>query len=527
MYPQTMEDLKLFIRPEASRLLTSISCFLTEEGIRSYLVGGFVRDMLLGRDSADIDIAVAAEALAIAPKVAAAFGGKYIPLDEENGVGRVVLFHNRTTEPKVNWELDFTTLKDNIESDLAQRDFTIDAMAIELEPGFSESLSAHTSNKKVDFTLTADRLIDPFGGWDDLRGRLVRVISEATFESDAARLIRAVRLAAELGFNITSETETLICQYSHLIATVAGERLREELLRLLAVPRAGQRLAYLDKLGILTAIVPELVPARGVSQPKVHVWDVFDHSLQTVTAVEFLLREGAWEPAGEEILASVPWSISLNQHFGQEVSRGSTRRSLLKLAALLHDIAKPQTKTIDEDGRARFLGHPQEGATAAARILERLRFSTRETKLVELMVRHHLRPTQLSHDELPSRRAIYRYFRDTGEAGIDILFLSLADHLATRGPGLDLAQWQQHTRIVDYMLTVNLEEESAVPPKLIDGHDIIKIFGLSPGPRVGELLEAVREMRAAGEVTTRQEALHYVEHLITDAPDSRNESIQG
>ena len=344
---------------------------------------------------------------------------------------------------------------------------------------------------------------------------MVRAVSETAFESDAARLIRAVRLAAELGFSIDSETEALIRHHSHLITSVAGERVREELLRILAMPRAGQLLAYLEELGLLTTLIPELAPARGVSQPKVHVWDVFDHSIQTVSAAEFLLREGTWEHAGEEILASVPWSTRLSQHFDQEVSRGSTRRSLLKLAALLHDIAKPQTKTLDEDGRARFLGHPEEGAAIAASILERLRFSTREIKLVELMVRYHLRPTQMSHEELPSRRAIYRYFRDTGEAGIDILFLSLADHLATRGPHLDLAQWQEHARIVEYVLTKHFEEESlSVPPKLIDGHDLIKTFGLSPGPRVGELLEAVREAQAAGEVTTRQEALHYVKHLL-------------
>ena len=503
MYPQTMEDLKLYVRPDASRLLTDVSRFLAEEGIQSYLVGGFVRDMLLGRDTSDIDIAIATDALKIAPRVADVLGGRYVPLDEENGVGRVILLQNKA-QAKGRWELDFATLKGSLEQDLAERDFTIDAMAFELdkiaEPGFS-----------------ADSLTDPFDGRDDLRRGVVRVVSETALETDAARLIRAIRLAAELDFNIDSETEKLIRHHSHLIAGVAGERVREELLRLLAMPQAGQWLAYLDELGILTALIPELAPTKGVDQPKVHVWDIFDHSLQTVSAVEFLLREGTWEHAGEEILAAVPWSTRLSQHFDQEVSHGSTRRSLLKLAALLHDIAKPQTKTVDEDGRARFLGHPQEGGATAAGILERLKFSTREIKLVELMVLYHLRPLQMSHEELPTRRAIYRYFRDTGEAGIDILFLSMADHLATRGPYLDLAQWQRHTQIVEYVLTRHFEEESlSVPPKLVDGHDLIKIFGLNPGPRVGELLESLRETQAAGEVTTRQQALDYIKCLLTE-----------
>jgi len=526
---QTMEDLKLYVRTDASRLLTNISRFLAEEGIQSYLVGGFVRDILLGRDTADIDIAVANNALEIAPMVAAALGGRYIPLDKENGVGRVILSQNETASAEVKWELDFTTLKGNIRHDLSQRDFTIDAMAIELDKIIPESLTAYPEGKIAEIVLNSDMLIDPFNGRDDLRQRVIRVVSETAFTEDAARLIRAVRLAAELDCNIDDETEALIHQHSHLIASVAGERVREELLRLLAIPRAGQRLDYLDKLGILTTLIPELVPAKGVSQPKVHVWDVFDHSIQTVSAAEFLLREGNWEPASEDILASVPWSTRLSQHFDEEVSTGSTRKSLLKLAALLHDIAKPQTKTVDEDGRARFLGHPQEGAATVTSLLERLRFSTRETNLVELMVRHHLRPMQMSHEEFPTRRAIYRYFRDTGEAGIDILFLCMADHLATRGSSLDLSQWREHAQIVEYVLTRHFEEESlSVPPKLIDGNDLIEIFGLSPGPGFGELLEALRETQAAGEVSTRQEALSYIRHLLTNQTEtSRKESTRG
>ena len=258
-------------------------------------------------------------------------------------------------------------------------------------------------------------------------------------------------------------------------------------------------------------------PTRGVDQPKVHVWDVFDHSIQTVAAVEFVLREGTLEYAGEEILTPVPWSAELSRHFDREISRGSTGRSLLKLAALLHDIAKPRTKTTDDDGRARFLGHQQEGAATAAAIMERLRFSNREIKLVELLVKYHMRPTQMSHEGIPTRRAIYRYFRDTGEAGIDLLFLCLADHLATRGPSLDLRQWQEHAQMTGYVLDRRFEEESlSKPPRLINGHDVMKIFELSPGPGVGELLEALREAQAAGEVTNRKQALDYIEHLLNN-----------
>ena len=494
------------IEPEASSILTRVNNFLAELEVKSYLVGGFVRDVLLGRSTADIDIAIAADALEIAPQIATALDGKHVPLDKVNKVGRVVLVGKGTPPTGRQWQLDLSTFKGSIEQDLAQRDFTIDALAVDLSQIISQP----------------PELIDPFNGRDDLQRGVVRVVAQSAFESDAARLIRAVRLAAELGFSIHRETENLIWRYSHLIASVAGERLREELLPLLAVPRARQILPYLDELGLLTAMIPELTQMKGVAQPKEHFWDVFNHSIETAAVVDFLLRQGTWEYASEEVLAVAPWSPELAQHFDLEVSHGSTRRLLLKLAALLHDIAKPQAKTIEASGRMRFLGHAKEGASIVVNILERLRFSAKEVRLVEVMVRHHLRPMQMSHDELPTRRAIYRYFRDTGDAGIDILFLSLADHLATRGPHLELADWREHAQVVEYILTQRFEQESlVVPPKLVNGHDLINIFGMSPGPKIGEILEAVREAHAAGEIATREEALAYIDYLLTSSPSKR------
>ncbi|MFC1983480.1 CCA tRNA nucleotidyltransferase [Chloroflexota bacterium] len=497
--------MKLSIEPDALSLLTKLSNFLAEQDIQPYIVGGFVRDVLLRRETADIDIAVLADALEIALRVATALGGKYIPLDKINRVGRVILVNKREPSTKSQWNLDFSTVKDTIEQNLAQRDFTIDAMAIDLN--------------QLGKDYTDIPLIDPFNGWDDLHQGVIRTVSETAFESDAARLLRAVRLSAELGFSIDKETEALIRRQSYLIEKVAGERVREELLRLLAIPQTEQLLPYLDNLGLITAMIPELAQEKGVEQPKEHFWNVFDHSMQTVIAVDFLLRQGACEYASEEVLTATPWSAELAQHFELEVSSSSTRRLLLKLAALLHDIAKPQTKATDAQGRTRFLGHAQEGAAITATILERLRFSAKETKLVETMVKHHLRPGQMSQNELPSHRAVYRYFRDTGEAGTDILFLSLADHLATRGPQLNMAQWQEHAQMVAYILTQRFEQEAlVVPPKLVDGHDLINIFGMSPGPKIGGFLEQVREAQASGELATKEEALSFIrEHLLSKA----------
>ena len=379
------------------------------------------------------------------------------------------------------------------------------------EPAFH--IAADLDAIAVDLTGLAKgdiNLIDSFNGLADLKSGVIRAVTEASLESDAVRLLRSVRLASELGFKIEAKTEALIKKSSRLIADISGERIREELLRLLAAPGAANSLSYLDDLGLLTAIIPELKRARKVKQPAEHHWDVFDHSIKTVAAAEFVLHEGKWEYA-EEALKYIPWSETITRHFNEEVSHGSSRRSLLKLSALLHDIAKPQTKAITEDGRMRFLGHAKDGADATADILERLRFSGKEIKLVETEVEFHLRPTQMSQEGMPSRRAIYRYFRDSGKAGIDTLYLSLADHLATRGPDLEIDSWQEHAKVVDYVLTQHFQQESSVAPaKLVSGHDLIEIFGLSPGPKVGEILEAVREAQASGELANRESALRYI-----------------
>ncbi|MDD5339287.1 MAG: HD domain-containing protein, partial [Dehalococcoidales bacterium] len=428
-----MEEKKLAIEPAASRLLNELSRLLAKRHLPAYIVGGFIRDTLLGRDTADIDLAVDGDALTVAVDVAESLDGKYITLDDVNQIGRVIL-------PDTDWHIDFSALQGDIQQDLARRDFTIDAMALELGADF-----------------TPQNIIDPFHGQGDLRHRIIRAVSNKAFKDDSVRLLRAVRLAAELGFNIEKSTEKLIVRDNTLIAGVAGERVREELLRLLDLSGAGQQLFYLDKLKLLTALIPELAGTKGVEQPVEHVWDVFDHSMQTVAAVEFVLHESPLEYAGKKVLEAVPWPDRLQKHFNREISNGSTARSMLKLAALLHDIAKPQTKTIEGD-RTRFLGHADIGAETAASIMERLRFSNREIQLVALLIKYHLRPTQMSNEGLPTNRAIYRYFRATGEAGIDLLYLCLADHLAARGKTLDFNLWREHCRLTEYVLEKHYNE---------------------------------------------------------------------
>ena len=483
---------KTLIAPEAQSMLIKLSGLLKTGDIHAYLVGGFVRDVLLGRDTADIDIAINADVLKIALQLADSLQGKFVLLDAVNQIGRIIIKY---------WTIDLASFAGEIEDDLARRDFTIDAMAVDLQQLFSDN--------------SETPVIDPFDGEADLDQGIIRLVTPGAFKDDPVRLLRALRLATELDFTIDRKAEIELKQAASLITGVPGERVREEFLRVLNHSHGGQIFRDMDKLGLLTALIPELVPLKGVTQPKEHHWDVFEHSVHTVSAIDFILHQGVWDYQNEAVLSLVPWTSSIAEYFDQPVNSGSTRRSLIKLAALLHDITKPQTKAFDENGRMRFLGHPETGADIVAEVLERLRFSAKEIKLVTAMVKYHLRPTQMSQDALPTNRAIYRYFRDVGDAGIDTLYLSLADHLATRGPELLPEQWAYHTQLVAYILKEHFKQKKAAPLKLIDGNDLINVFGMKPGAAMGKLLESIRESQASGELTNREEALDYVRKYLS------------
>ncbi len=207
--------------------------------------------------------------------------------------------------------------------------------------------------------------------------------------------------------------------------------------------------------------------------------------------------------------------IDLRSYLDEEPVAGRPRRALLKLAGLLHDVAKPQTRAPDETGRIRFFGHAELGAQVAQRIMRRLRFSHREAAWVATLVEEHLRPLQLAAPgEAPTRRALARFFRDTGDAATGLLLLSLADHLAARGPRASEAGWRAHIGYLAWVLRARFEDERlARPPRLVTGHDVMAALGIGPGPEVGRLLRAVEEARDAGEVTTREEALALVRRL--------------
>jgi poly(A) polymerase len=276
----------------------------------------------------------------------------------------------------------------------------------------------------------------------------------------------------------------------------------------LEFPNSAEHFRELDRLGLLEVIIPAIAETKGIEQPTVHFWDVFEHSLQTIAAIEYLTQEGQLSFANEEILNS---SLDIGKQMMQlsvEVSSGSNHRKLLKIAALLHDIAKPRTKTLSDSGRARFLGHAKEGATMAADIMERLRFSKREIELVSTMIGHHLHPVQMASEGWPTSRAVYRYFRDTDEAAMDILLLAMADYLACVGSLVTIMRWKQQCKLMSYIIKEhNRQLEKILPDKIVSGHDLMHCLGLPEGPLIGQLMMVINEAQASGEVSNKNEAL--------------------
>jgi poly(A) polymerase len=484
--------------PGLRELLTLIASITNRYQYRAYLVGGFIRDWMLDRETSDIDFTINGDVYPVAEELAQSVGGTVVLLDNVNKIARVVAVID-----KRKWQCDFGAFYQGIEEDLHRRDFTIDAMAIDLN----------------DFVNNCFRIIDPFKGQEDIVRRQVKSVTEEVFKDDPARLLRAVRIAAELGFIIESATENLMRTFSDLTKYVAGERLRSELVRLLNSRFAGHWLQYLDRLNILTELIPELRLMKNIEQPKEHYWDVFEHSVQTVNAVEFILGEGDWNYSTSKVLESFPVIKDIEAHLGMEVSSDSNRKVLLKLGCLLHDVAKPQTKNTDKDGRIRFIGHGREGANTAAEILNRLRFSNKETKTVKNLVSYHLRPVQMANTGcMPTGRAVYRFFRDAGDDSMDILYLAFADYLAARGPNLDVEEWKQHCFLVEHILKVHHNQEYVtLPVKLIDGNDVMEVLSLTSGPLVGKLLTLVREAQAVGEVQTREEAIAYIRREMVNS----------
>jgi len=493
---------------DTETLLARVILLFKEANSPAYLVGGAVRDRMLsarpGRGADlprlyDLDFAVPGDGLRSARRIADALGGAFYPLDTERDVGRAV-FTGSQGEAHI---VDVARFQGpDLMADLAGRDFTINAMAMDV---IHDSLL----------------LIDPYDGQADIHARQLRAVSERAIRDDPVRGLRAVRLAAQLGFAIEPHTRGLIQDAAPGLTDVSAERVRDELVKILSLPSVVDSLRQLDALDLLAEVLPEVTALKGLDQTGRHRWDAYEHTLQAIAALETLLPLD-----GLPLHPDIPFPEQVADHLAILVTGGHSRRLLLTLATVLHDVGKPDTATIDEGGRVRFIGHERLGATMAADILRRLRFSTDAVHLVETVVRHHLRPLQLMGQGVTSKRAIHRFFRDTRDAGAEIGLLSLADNCATAGYHVDTDQLSEVAQVeyralletVTSLLDAyfNRQQSVVAPVPLLTGRDLIDQFGLKQGPAIGRLLTALREAQATGQVTSREQAEAWVRHKVRE-----------
>lgn len=451
--------------------------------LQVYLVGGSVRELALGRGVQDLDLAVSAHTLDLARDLAAALGGTYVLLDEGERTARVV------------WEGEILDLAEfrapTLKADLKARDFTLNALAVALDAVLGQAPL---------------ELIDPWGGLEDLAGGCLRMVAPENFRDDPLRLLRAYRFAATHGFQITPETSEAIRRYVSEFSRVAWERIHQELFTLLEAPRAVPVLVAMEAVGLLAQVFPELSAMKGVEQNGYHHLDVYGHSLAAAASLEEVLAAPAAYFGG----------------FADEVVRYAQTRPkavLLKLAALFHDVGKPEVQQRRSDpDRYTFYYHEKVGLEIFTRVAARLRCSLAEIKTVTSLIQLHMRPFLLLpafRERELSFRALGRLVRAARPELPGLFALAMADSLAGQGPlkpadseavlaDLAEAAWQ--------FLKERLEPQELLS-KLVTGHDLIRL-GLKPGPRFREILTAVEEAQWEGLVRTREDALAMIRRLL-------------
>lgn len=448
-----------------------------------YIVGGWLRDKILKRINKDLDIAVKGDASSLSRKAANMLKGHPVVLDDVHKIYRIVL----KNEPELTC-IDFAKLRGtDIKKDLLKRDFTINSLALKVEQ---------------DFKFDSSAIIDPAGGLNDLKKKIVRMTYQSAFRDDPLRLLRAFRIACELTFKIEKSTLNRIKKETSLLRRSAAERIRDEIFRILSQNNAASAISELEKTGLFELIFPEIEKMKKSAKSfYYHPKGLWQHSIETLLSLEYILSKiNKFFPKDHK---------NIIKQMDEPLSSGVNRKSLLKFVALFHDIAKPEcAKRIG--GKMRFIGHEEKGMELITRILTRLHMSNREIKMAKNLILNHMRPIGLGQAKMFTKRAVFRLMRDTGTELPELLLLSLSDcysykRLKTKMTA-DLRK--QENTINSLMTHYFSEKEKPVQQKLVDGNILMKRFNLPPGPIIGELLRIIQESQGMEKIKTPEQALN-------------------
>ena len=453
---------------------------------RMFVTGGAVRSWLTGLPAKDLDITVDADGIAFARDLALKLGGAFVMLDNEEGVARVV------------WRdiiIDVSEFREgtkNITDDLCKRDFTINAMAVALDPA--------NAGLQPPF-----KVIDPTDGLHDLENGIIRITSSDVFKTDPLRLVRAYRFMATLGAALESETEELIVKSRDLLRFSAPERISHELHQIMDSSGAHRALSAMAASGLFFVVFPELEKGVNQVQPISHHLDVFGHSMAALCEMEKLTDHPDMFFQGR------------SHEFKAYLENGMQVRRL-KWAALFHDLGKPDTFK-KRDGRITFYGHDQTGADQFIKIGRRLRWTREDIRNIALFIKLHMWLFHLNNARLKTgitSRACLKLVKAAGEDIKGLFLLALADSLACKGPGRPLGMEEGLCELYEQVDQVNRENIKPVllSPRLLTGHDLKNIFGLKPGPIFGKILSGLEEARVSRQVQTRDDALHWVKSFL-------------
>ena len=455
------------------------------------------------------------------------------------------------------WQIDFERLRGtSLEEDLALRDFTVNAIAEPLERDAAGGAPG---------VIDTATLIDPLGGLEDLRWRRLRAAGPRAFAEDPLRVLRLVRMAVELDFALTPETQRSAAGHAEGLRGISPERVFMELRQIVAAPRAqvaaetiwrssalskaAQALGVpasgrvfrscrmvtpravagielMSEIGASAVVLPELVALQGVEQSRYHHRDVYGHTLEVLEQT-IALSDGSGCGRTAGVLGESTAAIfaehgpALAALLAEPLADELTRGEALRWGALLHDIAKPPTRQVIADPRAEvdrhvtFIGHDRLGAQLAREILGRLRASGRLCDHISALVRNHLRLGFLVHEPQPlARRSVFAYLRTCEPVEVDVTLLSVADRLATRGARSEEAI-DAHLQLARAILGDALRWRSeGAPATGWRGDELARALDIAPGPRLGELLEELSQASYAGEIASRAQALQHARRVL-------------
>ena len=416
----------------------------------SYLVGGYMRDFLLGKISIDRDIAIECDNLKdLTLRIADELNGSFVELDNENEIYRVVFDKDY---------IDFAKITNSLDDDIDRRDFTINSIM---------------------YDINNDKIIDKNNGKKDFENKIIRTHKISNLSDDYLRMLRAIRFQSYLGFEIDNEIKNFIKDNAEKLKNIAPERINQELIKIFEGEFLIKALFEMDSLGLLEVIFPVFGEIKKIPKNSHHHLDLFHHLIETTKNIRINKPE-------------------------------------LKIAALLHDLAKPDCWTIEEEtGRHRFIGHDEIGSKKIIPILKELKFSNKQIEYISKMIKYHIYPSALMCSEDKTEKSIIRFIRKINEDTIDLIELAKADRLSAQGEAITKDIVEKNLQNLEILKEkyIQLSPKLKEMPKLIDGNKIMEILEIPPSSKLKEIIEEIKELQLEGKINTQDEAIQFILNL--------------